>query len=119
MLLRDLSQRSKFSDARVGENHIDSPLPLDGFVDTVKVGQFGNVSLNASDVASDCLHGLVEFLLTTARDEYISPSLTKSFAAANPIPVVPPVMTATFPCSFLVSDIASFLVFSCSQSAQK
>src|ERR1700722_8468604 len=25
------------------------------------------------------------------------PSLTKSFAAANPIPVVPPVMTATFP----------------------
>src|SRR5579872_5410143 len=28
-----------------------------------------------------------------------APSLTKSFAAANPIPVVPPVMTATFPCN--------------------
>src|SRR6266446_643536 len=26
-----------------------------------------------------------------------APSLTKSFAAANPIPVVPPVITATFP----------------------
>src|ERR1700688_577172 len=28
-----------------------------------------------------------------------APSLTKSFAAAKPIPVVPPVMTATFPCN--------------------
>jgi hypothetical protein len=32
----------------------------------------------------------------------------ESFAVANPIPVVPPVMTATFPCSFLVSAIGSF-----------
>src|ERR1700732_1902286 len=30
-----------------------------------------------------------------------APSLTKSFAAANPIPSVPPVMTATLPSSFL------------------
>src|SRR5258706_16426135 len=37
-----------------------------------------------------------------------APSLTKSFAVANPIPSVPPVMTATFPSSFLA------IVFPCS-----
>src|SRR5712671_3092385 len=37
-----------------------------------------------------------------------APSLTKSFAAANPIPSVPPVMTATLPSSFLG------IVFPCS-----
>src|SRR2546425_11900127 len=31
-----------------------------------------------------------------------APSLTKSFAVANPIPSVPPVMTAILPSSFLV-----------------
>ena len=45
------------------------PFTLDGLVETIKVGQFGNVSLNASNVAADCLHGLVKFLLATARDE--------------------------------------------------
>src|SRR6266478_5032761 len=37
-----------------------------------------------------------------------APSLTKSFAAANPIPSVPPVMTAILPSSFLS------IVFPCS-----
>src|SRR5229473_7258792 len=37
-----------------------------------------------------------------------APSLTKSFAVANPIPSVPPVMTATLPSSFLS------IVFPCS-----
>src|SRR5260370_29646558 len=37
-----------------------------------------------------------------------APSLTKSFAVANPIPSVPPVMTATLPSSFLG------IVFPCS-----
>src|SRR5216684_4307670 len=37
-----------------------------------------------------------------------APSLTKSFAVANPIPSVPPVMTATFPSSLLG------IVFPCS-----
>src|ERR1700723_3260718 len=34
-----------------------------------------------------------------------APSLANSFAVAKPIPSVPPVMTATFPCSFLSSAI--------------
>jgi hypothetical protein len=51
------------------------------------------------------LHSLVEFLLTAARDEYESSLLDEDFAVASPIPVVPPVTTASFPCNFLVSGI--------------
>src|ERR1700730_2271979 len=86
MLLRDLSEGSKFSYAGVGENHIDSPLRLDGFVEMVKVGQFGDVSLNASDVAADLLYGLVEFFLATARDEYVSPFLDEELCCCQPYP---------------------------------
>jgi hypothetical protein len=60
---------STFSDSGIGENHIDSPPRRDGLVETIKVGQFGDVSLNAGNVAADCLHGLVELLLTAACDE--------------------------------------------------
>ena len=105
MLLRNLSQGIKFSDTGVGENDIDFPFQLDGFVETVKVGQSGNISLNASDVAANCLHGLVEFLLTTARDEDVGTLFHEEFCCSQPIPVVPKVMTANFPCSFLISDI--------------
>jgi hypothetical protein len=31
-----------------------------------------------------------------------APSRTKSFAVANPMPEVPPVMTATFPANFFI-----------------
>src|SRR5260370_41720883 len=72
MLFGDGPEGNKFASAGVGENNIDSPLHLrDGLVETIKVGQFGNVSLNAGNVAADCLYGLVEFLLAAARDEDI------------------------------------------------
>src|SRR5258708_826203 len=67
----DAGQGSHFSNTGVGENDIDSSLRLDGLIESVKVGQFGNVSLNASHIAADGLHGLIKFLLTTARDEDI------------------------------------------------
>src|ERR1700694_3921671 len=72
MLFGDGPKRNKFANTSVGENNIDSPLHLsDGFVKTIKVGQSGNVSLNARNVGADCLHGLVKFLRATARDEDI------------------------------------------------
>src|SRR5260370_18759758 len=72
MLLGDGPKGNKFANAGVGEYNIDSPLRVrDGLVETIKVGQFGNVSLNARNIAADCLHGLVEFLLAAARDEDI------------------------------------------------
>src|SRR6267143_1447218 len=109
MLFGDGRKGNKFANAGVSENIIDSPLRVrDGLVETIKVGQFGNVSLNARNVAADCLHGLVEFFLAATRDEDIRTLLTKSVAVANPIPSVPPVMTATLPSSLLG------IVFPCS-----
>src|SRR6267378_3735830 len=72
MLFGDGPKRNKFANAGIGKNNIDSLLhPSDSLVKTIKVGQFGNVPLNAGNVAADCLHGLVEFLLAAARDEDI------------------------------------------------
>src|SRR5713101_4378516 len=72
MLFGDGPKGNKLANAGVGENNIDSPLYLtDGLVKTIKVCQFGNVSLNSRNVGADCLHGLVEFLLAAARDEDI------------------------------------------------
>src|SRR6266478_5845441 len=39
-----------------------------------------------------------------------APSVTKSFAVANPIPSVPPVMTAILPSSFLVICLSRLLL---------
>jgi len=52
MLLGDLAQRGKFAEAGVGENDIEAPLLPDCFVETIQIGQFGNVSLDAGDVAA-------------------------------------------------------------------
>jgi len=72
MLFGDGRKGNKFANAGVGENDVDSPLLFrDGLVKTIKVGEFGNVSLNARNVAAHGLHGLVEFLLAAARDEDI------------------------------------------------
>ena len=75
----DTSQGSKLSNPGVGENDIDSPLRLDGLIESVKVGQFGNVALNAGNVAADCLHGLIKFLLATARDEDVGALFDEEF----------------------------------------
>jgi len=45
MLFGDGPKGNKFANAGVGENNIDSPFTLeDGLVQTIKVGQLGNVS---------------------------------------------------------------------------
>src|SRR5580692_5738763 len=86
MLFRDSSQGSKFSDTCIGEDDVNFPFCFDGFAETIKIGQLGNVSLNASDVATDRLHGLVEFLLTTARDKYVSPFFDEELCGSQPYP---------------------------------
>src|SRR5260370_26315312 len=69
MLFGDGPKGNKFGNAGVGENDIDSPLHFrNGLVKAIKVGQFANVALNATNVAAECLHGLVEFLVWPARD---------------------------------------------------
>src|ERR1700751_3527777 len=110
MLLRNLSQWSKFSDAGVGENDIDSPLRLYGLVETVKVGQFGNVSLNASDVATDCLNGLVELLLTTPHDEYVSPFLDEELCCSQAYPGCTTSNNGHFSLQFLSFGLSFFIL---------
>src|SRR5258705_3247311 len=90
MLFGDGPKGNKFANARVGENNIDSPLHLrDGLVKTIKVSQFGNVSLNSGNVGADCLHGLVEFLLAAARDEDIGTLFGEKFSSSQPNPFCP------------------------------
>jgi hypothetical protein len=72
MLLRDVYQRRKFGETGVGKNDVDSSFGLDGLVETIKVGQSGNVSLNSGNIAADGLQGVIEFLLPPARDENVS-----------------------------------------------
>ena len=74
MLFGDFTEGNKFTNARVGENNIYSPLHLaDCLVETIKICQFGDVSLNAHHVAADRRHRFVEFLLAAARDEDLCP----------------------------------------------
>jgi hypothetical protein len=79
MLFSDASQGSKFSNPGVGENDIDSPLRLDGLIESVKVGQFGNVALNARNIAADCLDGLIKLLLAAARNEDVGALFDEEF----------------------------------------
>ena len=79
-------QRSKFGNPGVGENNIDPPLRPDGPVETIKVSQSGNISLNSSHVAADCPHGVIKFLLATARDEDIRALFDKQLGRSQPDP---------------------------------
>src|SRR5258705_13272708 len=87
MLFGDGRKGNKFGTAGVGENNIDSPLHIrDGFVETIKGSQLGNVSLNSRNSAADCIHGLVEFLLPAARDEDIGTLLDEELCRSQPNP---------------------------------
>src|ERR1700733_5148741 len=85
MLLRDLTKGNEFSNACIGKNNIDSSLHLaDCLVETIKIGQFGDVSLNARHVAADCVYGLLEFLLTPSRDEDIGALIDEEPCCSQP-----------------------------------
>src|SRR6202022_767012 len=87
MLFGDGPKGNKFANAGVGENNIDSPLQVsDDLVKTIKVSQFGNVSLNSRNVGADCLHGLAEFLLAAARDEDIGTLFDEKLCRSKPNP---------------------------------
>src|SRR5258708_26763267 len=88
MLFGDGPKGNKFANAGVRENNIDSPLHVrDGLVKTINVSQLGDVSLNARNIAADCLHRLVEFLLAAASSEDICTLLDDKLCCnpANPM----------------------------------
>jgi len=85
MLCSDGPKGDKFTHAGVGKNNIDSPLHLgNDLVKTIKVGEVGNVALNSRNVGADFLDGVVEFLLTAARDEDIRTLLDEEFCRSQP-----------------------------------
>src|ERR1700686_3885426 len=87
MLFGDGPKGNKFANAGIGENNIDSAFHLgNGLVKTIKVGKFGNVALNARNIAADFLHGLVEFLLSAARNEDISTLFDEKSCRSQPNP---------------------------------
>src|SRR4029077_15281236 len=81
-----ISQGSKFRNTSVSENDVEPPLHPDGLIETIKVGQIGNVSLNASHVAADCLHGFVKLLPAAACDEDIGALFDKELCRSQPDP---------------------------------
>ena len=83
MLLGDLAQGGKFAEACVGENDIEAPLLPDSFVETIQIGQFGNISLDAGDIAADRLHGLVEFFLATAGNKDVGAFLNEELGGGQ------------------------------------
>src|SRR6476661_4553490 len=56
------------------------------FAPTVKVGQFGNVSLNATNVVANFLHRLIEFLLAAPRDENVGAFFDEEPSRGEPDP---------------------------------
>src|SRR6266403_803451 len=90
MLFGDGPKGNKFANASVGEDNIDSPLHLrDGLVETIKISQLGNVSLDSRNVGADCLHGRVEFLLAAARDEDIGTLFDEKLRRSQSNPFCP------------------------------
>jgi hypothetical protein len=79
--------------ASIGKDNVNAPLILCNLrVEPVKVLQVGNIPLDGRDILSNFRNGSVAFFLSSPSDVYVRP-----LAVANPIPLLPPVMTATFP----------------------
>src|SRR6266849_3390379 len=59
--------------------------------------------LDAGDVGANLLHRGVELALASPRDEHIRTVGDQCWAVARPIPLLPPVTSATFPSSFFMA----------------
>src|ERR1700722_5030428 len=86
--------------ASIGKDNANAPLLLCNLrVEPVKVFQVGDITLDGRDILSNFRNGNMELFLSPPSDVYIRPSPTNCSAVANPIPQLPPVMTAIFPAS--------------------
>jgi len=70
MGFRDGTKWSEFAATGVGEENVDAALLLlDGGVETIEVGEIGNVALDGGDVFADEFDGGIELGLAAAGDE--------------------------------------------------
>src|SRR5580700_5395904 len=109
-----LSSRCERCDcprARVREENVDVTMFLfhDG-IEPVQIFQARNVAHDRRNVCLDRGCGLLQLFLSSSCDHDVAPSSTKRLAVAKPIPLLPPVMTATLPSSFFMIFCPSFCV---------
>src|SRR5271156_1652417 len=86
MPLSDFAERNKFRDTCIGEDDVKFPFCFDGLIKPIEVGHFGNVSLNAGNVATDLLYSRVELFLTAPYDENVGTLLYEKLCCSQPYP---------------------------------
>src|SRR6266852_6621973 len=118
MLFSDFVERRKFRNAGIGEHDVKFPLCFDGLIEAIEVGQFGNVSLNASDVAADRLYRLVQLFLTAARDQDVGTFFYEELCRSQPYPSCATSNDCHFSVQLLISGhrmwLSSLSALSCS-----
>ena len=80
VLFRNSAERRKAPSPRIGDEDINVPFLLFHLpIQTIKIGQVGDVALYAGDVAPDFCDGLIQFFLAAAGNENIGAFRDKSF----------------------------------------
>jgi hypothetical protein len=69
----------------------------DFLIEAIQVLQLRYVASHSYDIFADFLRGFIQLRLSPSPDETNAPSATKRIAVASPIPLLPPVITATLP----------------------
>src|SRR3978361_1391626 len=104
MGLGSYRERRDCPRASVREENVDVTMFLfHGGIEPVQIFQARHVAHDRRNIALDEGCGLLQ--LSLSRRPVITtcaPSSTKRLAVANPIPLLPPVMTATLPSSFFI-----------------
>jgi hypothetical protein len=101
VVLGDFSQCGEFADAGIGEQDVDTAcLVLYQVINPVKVGEVRRVGADGYGVRADFRRCSIEFRLTAAGNEDVGAFRRERLAVANPMPLLPPVTTATLASSF-------------------
>ena len=107
LFLGDFAHRREFRDAGIRKHDVELPFSrLDLREQAIEVGELGDVALNAGDVAADLFLRRIEFCWRRPVMKTYAPSATNRFAVASPMPLLPPVTSATLPSSFPLIVIA-------------
>ena len=109
----DLAERKRASRPGIGEDDVEgSALGLHRRVESVEVGQIGDRALHRAGIGPRVATAASSSACRRPKMNTKAPSSMKRFAAARPIPVAPPVMTATFPSSFpIITPSATCVAF--------
>src|SRR5882724_3019082 len=95
----DLADGCQIAEARIGEQNIDMAVFFFyGCIETVEVFHISDITLNTDSlVAADFLERYVDLFLAATGDDDMRAFSNKTLAVARPIPLLPPVIMATFP----------------------